>query len=41
MNQFDNDEKGNSLFRLQDDKYNVPRFFVLDTRSFDDFLKKI
>lgn len=40
MNQFDNGGKGNSLFKLQDNKYNVPKFFILDTRFFDDFLEK-
>ena len=40
MSQYDLGGKGSSLVKLQEHNYNVPKFFVLDTRFFDEFLKE-
>ena len=40
MSQYDLGGKGSSLVKLQEHNYNVPKFFVLDTRFFDEFLEE-
>ena len=40
MGQHDLGGKGNSLVKLQENHYNVPNFFVLDTSFFDEFLEE-
>ncbi len=40
MSQYNLGGKGSSLVKLQEHNYNVPKFFVLDTRFFDEFLKE-
>ena len=39
MSKFDLGGKGNSLVKLNENNYNVPNFFVLDTSFFDEFLE--
>ncbi len=39
MSKFDLGGKGNSLVKLNENHYNVPNFFVLDTSFFDEFLE--
>ena len=40
MKQNDLGGKGASLFKLKENNYNVPGFFVLDTTFFDEFLEE-